>query len=151
MILNDADMLYIYTEIIKQIEPKSILDIGMIMKRYGAISRQVITAEIPKSVWFVGVDYMPEVDVPIYHEIYDAILDIDEVMKQYDNQKFELIYALDLEKKFSGDEQKRIWNWLKTHALHIVTNQTNLAMFGVTMAGKSVEVGNVKVQLLSMK
>lgn len=151
MILHDADRLYIYTELIKQIEPNSILDIGMFMKRYGAISRQVITAEIPKDVWFVGVDYMPEVDIPIYHEIYDEILEMDEVMKQYADQKFELIYALDLEKKFSRDEQKKIWNWMRTHAVHIVTNQTNLAMLGVLIAGKSVEVGNAKVQLLSMK
>lgn len=78
-IINQNDM-YLYFEIINQIEPDSIIDIGMFLKRIGAISRQVNGFFVPDNVVLDGIDIMPHLSVKVYEKIYDNIASIADLI-----------------------------------------------------------------------
>lgn len=67
---NDA---YIFLEVIDQLEPASVLDVGMFMKRAGFVARQVMDKELPRGIRLDGVDFFPEVSLPIWQGIYDHV------------------------------------------------------------------------------
>lgn len=72
-VVTDQDEIYTYFEVIRQLSPACILDVGMMLKRMGAVSRQAMHCVIPQNVRLDGVDFYPEVELPIYHGIYDHI------------------------------------------------------------------------------
>ena len=72
LITNQNDI-YIFFEIIKQIEPKSIIDLGMFLKRIGNISRQTANEEISGAVRMDAVDYLGDLQVPVYERVYNNI------------------------------------------------------------------------------
>ena len=39
--ITDKDVMYIYSEVINQMEPRKILDVGMFYKAIGAVSRRI--------------------------------------------------------------------------------------------------------------
>lgn len=71
-IVNQNDV-YLYFEIIRQLKPESVIDIGMFLKRIGAVSRQAMDAEIGTDIELCGVEEMPECSVGVYSVIYDKI------------------------------------------------------------------------------
>ena len=74
--------IYLYFETIRQLRAKSVLDIGMTLKRCGAICRQVADSSIDPSVFLCGIDLDPETTVPIYRSIYQEILTQEELMEK---------------------------------------------------------------------
>lgn len=72
-VVTDADEIYTYFEVIRQLSPSCILDVGMMLKRMGAVSRQVMHCAIPQSAQLDGVDLYSEVTLPIYETIYNHI------------------------------------------------------------------------------
>ncbi len=50
MVLTNRSAIYIYFDLIKQLEPKRILDIGMFLKRTGSVSRKMMARQVPESV-----------------------------------------------------------------------------------------------------
>ena len=40
--VRDKNIMYIFCEVINQLEPESILDIGMFFKSIGGVSRQIL-------------------------------------------------------------------------------------------------------------
>lgn len=71
-IVNQNDV-YLYFEIIRQLKPERVIDIGMFLKRIGAVSRQAMNVEIGADVELCGVDVMPECSAGIYDVIYDKV------------------------------------------------------------------------------
>ncbi len=76
-IVNQNDV-YLYFEIIRQIKPERIIDVGMFLKRIGAVSRQAMGMEIGRNVELCGIDAMPECSAEVYSTIYDRIWSIKE-------------------------------------------------------------------------
>lgn len=72
-VVTDSDEIYTYFEVIRQFSPARILDVGMMLKRMGAVSRQAMHCAIPQAVQLDGVDLYPQVELPIYQAIYDHI------------------------------------------------------------------------------
>lgn len=82
---------FVFTEVIKQIEPKSVLDIGMFYKNIGAVSRRILDAELDKNCRLTGVCEETIENLPIYETIYDEIITDD----SYDLEKhFDLAVLL---------------------------------------------------------
>lgn len=48
--ITDKDVMYIYSEVINQMEPQKILDVGMFYKAIGAVSRRILEMEVPEIV-----------------------------------------------------------------------------------------------------
>ena len=89
-VITDENDIYIYFELIRILQPASILDVGMALKRMGAISRQAMHCEIPRDALLDGIDWQPEIDFPVYHKVYSNIYTMD----QFPEQKYDLAILL---------------------------------------------------------
>lgn len=67
--------LYLYFEAIQQLEPIRVLDIGMLLKRAGSVSRKAMNREVAKEIQLDGVDFFPETTFPVWNNIYKHIMD----------------------------------------------------------------------------
>ncbi len=74
----NQNAVYLYFEIVRQIKPERIIDVGMFLKRIGAVSRQAMGMEIGRNVELCGIDAMPECSAGVYGTIYDRIWSIEE-------------------------------------------------------------------------
>lgn len=83
--LVDSETILSYLQVIIDIEPQKILDIGMLLKRIGAISRNIGNVEIDENILMDGVDIMPEVDAGVYSVIYDHIFTIKDFLYRIDS------------------------------------------------------------------
>ena len=65
MILKNENSIYMFYEAIEQLEPEKILDVGMFLKRTGAVSRKVMSRDIPEDRQLTGIDFFPELTFPV--------------------------------------------------------------------------------------
>lgn len=73
MRIRKQNDIFAYFETIGMLEPKSILDAGMFLKRVGSVSRQMMNREVPKEVRLEGIDFFPEISFAPWDNIYDEI------------------------------------------------------------------------------
>lgn len=97
MILKDENMLYIYFEAMEQIEPKRVLDIGMLLKRFGCVSRRAMNREVPETIGLTGIDFFPKTRFPVWENVYNKILDAEEFMGSDLAEEYELTVLLGTE------------------------------------------------------
>lgn len=101
MIITNENTECIFFEVVKRVEPRSILDVGMFLNRCGSVSRGMMKEELEEDVVLIGLEIFHEISFPICRKIYNEIIDID----TYDFAqlpKFELLIAL------GGQEQREI-------------------------------------------
>ena len=96
--VRDKNIMYIFCEVINQLEPESILDIGMFFKSIGGVSRQILGIEISDSIYITGVDTDKTNGLNVYSRVYNKIRskngicedkqrcyqDINQQVKKYD-------------------------------------------------------------------
>lgn len=90
--ITDKDVMYIYSEVINQMEPQKILDVGMFYKSIGAVSRRILEMEVPENCYITGVETDSISGLNVYEAIYDEIVladDIDALLSKcsYDEYK----------------------------------------------------------------
>ena len=71
--VRDKNIMYIFCEVINQLEPESILDIGMFFKSIGGVSRQILGIEISDSIYITGVDTDKTNGLNVYSRVYARI------------------------------------------------------------------------------
>lgn len=119
--LTRQNDLYLFFEVTRQIKAKSILDIGMTLKRAGAISRQIADSRIPRNVMLIGIDPFEELDLPVYHAIYDQILTVSEILSEKEHfPHVTLSTCLSLPELSSY--QRELLPLLKTHSDYILAD-----------------------------
>lgn len=132
-ITNQNDM-YLYSEIIHQAEPHSVIDIGMFLKRIGALTRNIKDRSIPYDMILDGVDFAPEITAKIYEKVYDTIEPyplfrdtLPETVKEsdrlYDNQ-YDLAFILGTEDFLEKNERTELLKWGCSHAKYLVISGT---------------------------
>lgn len=107
MILKNENSIYMFYEAIEQLEPEKILDVGMFLKRTGAVSRKVMSREIPEDRRLTGIDFFPELTFPVWNMIYDQIETAESYYKKQDTEKYDLAVvfgAEDFQKRVSMDK-----------------------------------------------
>ena len=107
MILKNENSIYMFYEAIEQLEPEKILDVGMFLKRTGAVSRKVMSRDIPEDRQLTGIDFFPELTFPVWNMIYDQIETAESYYKKQDTEKYDLAVvfgAEDFQKKVSMDK-----------------------------------------------
>jgi len=114
MILANENSIYIYYEAIKQLEPKRILDVGMFLKRIGNVSRCAMECEVPAEIRLVGVDFFPEVSMPVWEAIDDEIIGIDTFEEIAGEKQYDLAIAFGMAK---GKEQMDIRQYFEQMAI----------------------------------
>lgn len=96
--VRDKNIMYIFCEVINQLESESILDIGMFFKSIGGVSRQILGIEISDSIYITGVDTDKTNGLNVYSRVYNKIIskngicedkqrcyqDINQKVKKYD-------------------------------------------------------------------
>lgn len=113
--------IYLYFETIRQLQAKTVLDIGMTLKRCGAICRQVADSSIDPSVFLCGVDLDPDTTVPIYRNLYQEILSPEALLKKQSDDKFyELAVLLELPKDVLMNEV--LITFLKNNTKYLLTD-----------------------------
>ena len=73
MILNNQNDMYLYFQMINELQPDSVLDAGMFLKRAGSVSRQMMGCGISEDVRLDGIDFFPELQLPVWKTIYNKI------------------------------------------------------------------------------
>lgn len=107
MVLANENDIYIFFEIIDQMEPRSILDMGMFLKRIGSISRKVMNREVAKGIWLEGVDFFTETRFPVWENVYDEMIDYEVFFESRSNRRYDLTILLgvdEIQKKVSMPE-----------------------------------------------
>lgn len=130
-IVNQNDM-YIYFECVNQIAPARVLDIGMFLKRIGAVSRQVMGAEIPRTVCLDGIDFMEQTAVSVYQTIYDRIYSKEEAFSWMCasgasdlNNHYEMAVLLGINGFLKPQQEEVIHCWLPEHVHYVLTDNVS--------------------------
>lgn len=97
MILRNENSIYMFYEVVEQLDPELILDMGMFLKRVGSVSRKIMDREVPKEVVLDGVDFFPEVSFPIWSTIYSGIETAEEYFGGMDSKRYDLAAVFGIE------------------------------------------------------
>ena len=103
MILKNENDIYIFFETAEQLEPCKVLDIGMFFKRAGCVCRKAMNKEISEEIQLDGIDFFPEIDFPVWHNIYDNILDMESFIKMDVNAPYGLAVILGTEEFYQTE------------------------------------------------
>lgn len=138
--ITDEDEIYYYFEMIKNIAPGSVLDVGMFLKRIGAVSRQARSCEIPCGVVLYGIDFFWERELVVYQKVYDRIITkrqfFEEEQLQWDSLCFDVAVMLETENYLKEQESQRLWSYVIKNAKSIMSD--------VAAAKKQVERGIIR-------
>lgn len=117
--------IFVFYEIINDIKPEKVLDVGMFLKCVGSVSRKIMDKKIDENVWMKGVDFMPEVQFPVFQQIYDEIITIQSFLKQSDNkEKYDLGVLLKNRKvDIEGKKEKKILEKMSGMCHYILSNK----------------------------
>lgn len=119
--ITDDNDIYLYFEMIKQAAPTHVLDVGMLLKRAGALDRAACGSHVPQEVKLIGVDFFPQWKTDIYRTIYDDIKPlIGNVPCSRDAMW--LIFLLSTSDFLTKEQENAIFAWGKEVGASIVTD-----------------------------
>lgn len=120
-IINKNDI-FIYFEVIESLEVKSVLDVGMFLKRIAAISRSVDNKRIEEDVFLSGVDLPKSPKFPVYDSLYNSIYSFDMLDDALSERSWEAIVMLNLKEILSTKEIENIFAQSKKRAKYILVD-----------------------------
>lgn len=123
MILKNENDIYIFFETIGQLEPRSVLDIGMFLKRIGSVSRKVMNREAPKELQLDGVDAFPEIQFPVWDRIYDHRFDWESFCQGRVSGTYDLSVVLGLEGLRAKADIAHIMEWAAGCAAYVLADR----------------------------
>jgi hypothetical protein len=160
--LVDSDTIFLYFKVINDIQPKKVLDMGMLLKRAGALSRDIGNIEIDEGILLDGVDLLPEVDAGVYSTIYDHIFTTEDFLSEISSMShcegYDLIVAYDMVDLFDSvlfKDQKSIKNiavYFKSSSSYLLTDSSTYDMISDYLPGcqwRTVKSGD-KVSYLAV-
>lgn len=127
-IITDSDMMFYYFQMIQNSGPHTVLDVGMFLKRIGAVSRYAMSTEISEDIILCGIDLFPECQMPIYEEVYNEIIPRDRFFREntrfscVDGETFDIAVMLDVERHLDRDEEEALWDYVLQSAGCIMTD-----------------------------
>lgn len=129
----DRELMFLYFKMIQEEPEGPILDIGMFLKRIGAVSRRVLDIEIPKTTVLNGVDAPGTPSFPVYEKIYDRILP----SFVPEETRYALCFFLRPQDLYSEKEREEILSWCASHCDKTVTEE-DVSAFGRTGTARFV-------------
>lgn len=134
MFLTDRCAIYVYFDLIKQLEPKRILDIGMFLKRTGTISRRMMARRVPESVKLDGIDFFPEINFPVWKNVYDEVWDEYTFFQNKVENKYDCAFLLGM--KESEPEQGWLSRYTWEDWIAKLSKCTQYILFKQAISGK---------------
>lgn len=124
--------MYIYLEALRQFEPDAVLDVGMFLKRTGAIARNIGDIGISQAIMIDGVDFAPQIEADVYRRVYDDIetwqnfrgsLETDfsaDNRGKFKDKKYTLAFLMRCEKIINSEDLNLLFEWMSTHVENVV-------------------------------
>lgn len=124
--ITSGNDIYFYFEMLRQLSPKRVLDVGMFLKRIGAVSRQAMATELSSQIQLCGVDLFSEVPLPIYEQIYNEVLEKESFFlqqtKTFATEKFDVAVALRVGELLAEQEKETLYRYLLQSVGGILTD-----------------------------
>lgn len=144
-IITDENDIYIFFELVSQLQPASILDVGIFLQRIGAVSRQTMSCEIPPDIYMEGLEVFGQPVLPVYHKIYDKITRLPDY-SFFENAVFDLAFFLHVNEFIHPDDRLFFWQYITTHARTIIADTSDAAFVNYAVTHCSAEAVNVEGQ-----
>ena len=120
--LNDHRDLLAYGGIVSELSPTSILDVGMFLKRVGAVSRSFRNFSIPGKTLLCGVDFFED-ELAVYQRIYTKTVDMAGAEKLLSGEHFDLVVMLGIEGLIGEEDYKRLLELISEGGSFILTDE----------------------------
>lgn len=133
--------LFSFFEVIRQLEPQSVLDIGPLLKRAGGVSRKAMNMEITEKIRFDGVDFDPQVSFLVWNNVYDEMMSIKSFWEQTYKRKYDCTFLIGM------DESE--WKTLSLNLLEKIQACSRYVLTGYNYeewTNKGCKVKNLKVE-----
>lgn len=148
-IITDNYDTYIYLKMIEQLQPPSILDVGLFLQRIGAVSRQAMSCEIPAHIYMEGIEIFAQTPLPIYHQIYDQITVLPEFNFLTDHV-YDLAIFLHVNEWLHPDDRRFFWEYLITHARGIIADTADVDFVNFVVGNCQCEALNLEGRQYAM-
>lgn len=120
-------------EMIEQERPHSVIDIGMFLKRIGAITRQVLDREISADCILDGIDCMPDLKIPIYNVVYDHFISMNDFIANisspeylpFETKKYDFAAVMRPANIVPPSALPDVWKWVSVNCSFAFTNYHN--------------------------
>lgn len=137
--ITDKEIMYAFCEIIEQLEPERIIDVGMFFKSVGVVSRTILDGHISEDYYIAGVDTNSQTGLNVYKVIYDNIVElnkIDDYLK--DCKKFKLaVFLSDIipeeNKRELFDKISKVSSYMLIYAKDAIYIQEDLKAINLNM------------------
>lgn len=144
-IITDENDIFVYFQIIQQIQPASILDIGLFLQRIGAVSRQAMSCEIPKTTYLEGIELFDQNTLPIYSKVYDKITRLPEYPFSED-KTYDMVICMRVNEWLHPDDRLFFWQYITTHAHAIISDTADAEFVNYVISHCNAEAINVDGQ-----
>jgi hypothetical protein len=135
--ITSVNDMFVYLEVLRQFEPESVLDVGMFLKRTGALAKSIGDVDISNTFVFDGVDFAPQINAQVYRRVYDNIetwQDFKESIWQvadfsggiadnsgsFKDKKYTLAVLMRCESFLDSEDLSRLFEWMSTHVEMVV-------------------------------
>lgn len=153
--VREKNIMYIFCEVINQLEPESILDIGMFFKSIGGVSRQILNVKISDSIYITGVSTDETNNLNVYSRVYDKIISKNEMCedKQWGYQdinqqveKYDLAILLS-DLVGNGDKEQLIKN-IEDKARYMLMYNEDIKYLAYNHNSVDIGLDDVKCKLM---
>ena len=124
-VITDREMITLYCGVIAQTGAGKVLDIGMFMKRIGAVSRSFQEFALPEDAQLYGVDLVGGRQ-PVYRTIYRQITDAENYRRDFEAEHFELGCILEISGLVDRRAYRDIWKWTAERVRYILTEDEEM-------------------------
>lgn len=141
-IITDMDEVFFCFEMLKNLSPDKVLDIGMFLKRIGAVSRQAMSHGISQDVYLCGVDFFSQYNLQVYEKVYDEIWDRETFCEKTGH--FDVALMLEVAEYISEEEWQRLGVYLPQRVTGVLADMRTANCFltqGIVPAYQPVAVG----------
>lgn len=144
-LITDDNDIYIYFQMIDQLQPASILDAGLFLQRIGAVSRQAMSCEIPAHIYIEGIELFGQTPLPIYNRIYNRITILPE-FDFFTDRIYDLAMCLHVNEWLHPDDRRFFWEYLITHARVILADTADADFVNFVLENCRCEALNLEGQ-----
>lgn len=116
--ITDTNDIYVFFELIRMYNAKSVLDVGMLLARCGALSRQVKDAVISQDVRLYGIPLYLDI-LPVHTKMYNLISSLSALYEDTD-VFFDIVFIIDVDDLFWKADGKRLIQFLFDHSSRII-------------------------------
>lgn len=124
--INNWNDIYTYFQVIREYKPRLILDVGMLLKRTGCISRGTMSFEALDGIQLDGIDIFSEYKLNVYFSIYDHVYTVYETDLLPEGIVYDMIMMLSIADFITKEQEDTLFQYAIKHARYIFTDMNSV-------------------------